>query len=134
MEMRMPRILLVEDEAVMALGVQCELEAAGHEIIWASTWAEASSTLRGAGPGLAALVTDVNLGPGPDGYDVANLAREIRPDIPVVYMTASPAAEFLRRGTPGGRLLAKPFRPPDLVGVVSQMLGQACGQIDRSAA
>jgi FixJ family two-component response regulator len=41
---------------------------------------------------LSAVVTDVRLGTGPSGWDVAHRARELVPTIPVIYMTGDSAS------------------------------------------
>src|SRR6201992_3365871 len=38
---------------------------------------------------LTALLTDIDLGPGPDGADVARYARAFSPALPVVFMSAA---------------------------------------------
>lgn len=58
-----------------------------------------------------ALITDINM-PGPlKGWDVARQARELIPDIPVIYMTADAAHQWSSMGVPNSLLLRKPFAP-----------------------
>jgi DNA-binding NtrC family response regulator len=72
----------------------------------------------------SALVTDVSLRDEMRGWQVATLAREINPALPVVYMTAASAAEWAAHGVPNSILLQKPFAPAQLVTAVSQLLNK----------
>lgn len=69
------------------------------------------------GPGAPdLLVTDVVLGTGMNGIDLADAAREARPGLPVIFMsgyTAVPEAQQRIRET-GAPLLSKPFTTPQL--------------------
>jgi CheY-like chemotaxis protein len=72
-----------------------------------------------------ALVADANLAPGVlTGWDAARRARELHPDIPVVYMTGSEAHEWTSQGVPNSVLVPKPFAPAQIVTAVSQLLNQ----------
>ena len=70
----------------------------------------------------SALVTDVHVTSGTDGWAVARQAREIDPLLAVVYMTGAAADEWASQGVPGSILLQKPFAPAQLVTAVSQLL------------
>jgi DNA-binding response OmpR family regulator len=61
---------------------------------------------------------------GHRGWQLATLAREINPELPVVYMTAASAAEWAAHGVPNSILLQKPFAPAQLVTAVSQLLNK----------
>jgi DNA-binding NtrC family response regulator len=67
----------------------------------------------------AGLVTDVRLGSGPDGWDVARHARHKKPDMPVVYMTGDSAANWAAEGVPKSLLLMKPFAPAQAITAIS---------------
>lgn len=69
-----------------------------------------------------ALVTDINLLGRLDGWEVARRAREINPELPVVYMTGAAANQWASHGVPNSILLNKPFAPAQLVTAVSQLL------------
>ena len=69
------RILIVEDEALIAMVLADSLEDGGHEVVGpAATMAEALALCEAAPPELAVL--DVNLGDGSNGVDVARTLLE----------------------------------------------------------
>jgi DNA-binding response OmpR family regulator len=57
-----------------------------------------------------------------DGWEIAERAREIDPEFPIVYMTGGDADEWASKGVPNSVLLTKPFAPAQLVTAVSQLL------------
>jgi CheY-like chemotaxis protein len=69
-----------------------------------------------------ALVTDINLDGKMDGWEVAQHAREIEPEFPVVYMSGAAAADWTSKGVPNSIMLAKPFAPAQLLTAVSNLL------------
>jgi two-component system, OmpR family, response regulator len=68
------------------------------------------------------LVTDVNLGDGLNGWEVARRIREKEADFPVVYITASSADEWTAHGVPNSVLISKPFAPAQIVTALSNLL------------
>ena len=69
------RILIVEDEALIAMVLADSLEDGGHEVVGpAATMAEALALCEAAPPELAVL--DVNLRDGSNGVDVARALLE----------------------------------------------------------
>ncbi len=69
------RILIVEDEALIAMVLADSLEDGGHVVVGpAATMAEALALCEAAPPELAVL--DVNLGDGSNGVDVARALLE----------------------------------------------------------
>ncbi|MFN3515504.1 MAG: response regulator [Phenylobacterium sp.] len=114
-----PLVLYVEDEpAVLELGVSA-LEEGGFRVASASTGAGAIRQLEAPDAAFAALVTDIDLGDNSSGWDVARRARELFPDLPVVYVSGGSAHEWASRGVPGSVMLTKPFALAQLVVAVS---------------
>jgi len=68
------------------------------------------------------LITDINLPGKLSGWEAAKRARELNPDIPVIYMTGAAADDWASRGVPNSLLLQKPFAPAQIVTAVAQML------------
>jgi len=108
-------ILVVEDEADVRNIVRRQLESLGHTVLVAEAATEALLLLRGpAAPDV--LVTDVVLGKGLDGIELAIAARAARPNLPVVFMsgyTAVTDSQKRIRDT-GAPLLSKPFTTEQL--------------------
>lgn len=100
------RILMVEDEALVRGVVADELRECGHEVIEAADGAEAMAFL--AEQRFDVLFTDIVLPGGTHGWAIAEAARSLDPDMPVVYATGYSGTE--PRTVPGSRLLMKPYR------------------------
>jgi DNA-binding response OmpR family regulator len=73
-------------------------------------------------PPIRAIVTDVDLGTKVSGWDVAHRARELYPNIHIVYMTGGSADDWSANGVPNSILIAKPFAPAQIVTAVSHLL------------
>ncbi len=81
---RRARVLLVEDEPLISDIATDALEEQGFEVTAASNAREALHRLMVGSP-IDILFTDVNLPGGMDGAALARRARELRPDLPVIY-------------------------------------------------
>jgi DNA-binding response OmpR family regulator len=117
--------LLVEDEHLIALALADELAAAGYAVVSVHSGAAALDALREDPTRFRAVITDVRLGEGPDGWTVAHEARELAPSIAVVYMSGDSAAGWAANGVPESVMLAKPFAPAQLVTAVSTLITHA---------
>lgn len=115
-------VLVVEDEFAIAELVRHALQDAGFETIAAADGQQALEALDGGGGGLRALVTDIRLGSPADGWYVATRAREVAPEIAVVYMTGDSGADWSARGVPHSVLVHKPFVPAQIVMAVCGLL------------
>ena len=106
----MSRVLIVEDEAHIAHGLQFNLEAEGHSAQIAPDGETALDLLLGKGENFDAMVLDVML-PGKDGFEVASKLREAKNFIPILMLTARGRPEDVLKGFASGAddYLAKPF-------------------------
>jgi len=121
-------VLVVEDEQLLREMVEPALADAGYSVLLAHNGSEALKYLEereSEEAALRALVTDVQLGPGPSGWEIAKRARELHPEIPVVYVTGAAAAEWPSKGVPNSLIIQKPFAPAQVVTAVSQLLNAA---------
>ena len=82
------RVLVAEDEALIALSLADLLEAEGYEVALAPDGADALDAARRMGYALAVLVTDLNM-PRLGGEDLIRAVRAERPGLPVVVVTGS---------------------------------------------
>jgi PAS domain S-box-containing protein len=102
-------ILVVEDEASVRSTVRRQLETLGHKVLLADAANTAMAILSGPdAPDV--LLTDVVLGSGKNGIDLADAARLSKPGLPVIFMsgfTAVPEAQQ-RINESGAPLLTKP--------------------------
>ena len=80
------RVLFVEDEFLISAWVAQELSEQGFAVRTATNAADALRQL--AASPVDALFTDINLPGEMDGTTLARCARELQPDLPVVYASA----------------------------------------------
>lgn len=110
----MRRIYLVEDDAIVAMGLRDTLEELGYAVCGHAQHAsEALVEIPALLPDL--VLMDVNLGPGLSGIDVAERIAE-QVDVPVVFVTAYSDAELTDRAPRTGSYayIVKPFHPNEL--------------------
>nr|WP_043626511.1 response regulator [Ensifer sp. ZNC0028] len=117
-------LLLVEDESLLLLEFEQALADAGFNIIAAAGGRDALQILNAPPTPIQGLVTDIRLGAPPDGWDLARGAREIDPQIPVVYVSGDSARDWGSKGVPNSIMLEKPFAMAQLVTAISQLLNE----------
>lgn len=112
----MSRVLIVEDEAHIAHGLQFNLEAEGHSAQIAADGETALDLLLQRRETFDAMVLDVML-PGKDGFEVASDLRDAKNFIPILMLTARGRPEDVLKGFASGAddYLAKPFELPILL-------------------
>lgn len=118
----LPPILIVEDEFFIQEMVEHALAEGGFVVECVSSGEKALALLQRDTSKYRALITDINLQGVITGWDVAKSARELIPDIPVVYMTGAAAEQWTSHGVPNSLLLNKPFAAAQVVTAVSQLL------------
>lgn len=118
-------LLLAEDEALIRMEAEEALKAGGYAVIAAASGEKAIELLDLHYKDLSGVITDIQLGAGPNGWDVARHARELRPDLPVVYATGQSAQEWSAHGVPNSVVVHKPFPSAQLVTAISTLLTQA---------
>jgi len=121
-------ILVVEDEALIRSLVQEALEQSGYAVELVSNGADAIARIESETDTIKGLVSDIRLGAGPSGWDVARRARELIHDLPVVYMTGDSAGEWNSLGVPNSVLVVKPFAVDQVVTAVSSLLTDAAAK------
>jgi PAS domain S-box-containing protein len=109
-----PRILVVEDERIVALDLASTLSELGYAIAGMATRGEEAIELAlRLEPHL--ILMDVRLAGAMDGIQAAQTIRQQR-DIPIVYLTAHSDSETLWRAarSAASGYLVKPFKSPEL--------------------
>lgn len=108
------RVLLIEDDESVRSTLSETLDGDGFEVDGLAN-AEDALILLGAGQVPDVLVTDVNLGPGLNGFDLAEIARSRHPGVEVILISGTtpdlPRQAGWRRHE---HFLQKPFAPDDL--------------------
>lgn len=114
-------ILLAEDEFLIATAIQEELEDAGFAVLQVFDGHAAIAALDEE-RAFSAVVTDIRLGSGPDGWEVARHARELTSSMPIVYMSGDKAHEHSVHGVPDSVMLQKPFVTAQLITAIATLM------------
>ncbi|QYE36261.1 MULTISPECIES: response regulator [Sphingosinicellaceae] len=115
-------LLLVDDEILITEMVHDALEDAGFAVISANDGDRAMAVLNDETHAICGIITDINMGDTADGWSVARRARELNPDLPVVYMTGGVAHEWAVHGVPRSILVSKPFATAQIITAIASLL------------
>jgi len=88
-------VMVVEDEDLLRDLIARALEERGFTVHTAATAADAKRVFRGTDPD--ALLVDVNLGAGPNGFDLVDVLLTQAPYLAVVFLTNLPDPRFADR-------------------------------------
>jgi CheY-like chemotaxis protein len=111
-------ILLVEDEATIAMCFEDALQDAGASVFTAATAPEAYRLLEQVRT-FDLLITDLNLGRGGNGFEVARAARQRDRSIAVIYCSGDPQ-DARHALVAHSQFLTKPITLTRLVGAARQ--------------
>ncbi|MGX7952291.1 response regulator [Tsuneonella sp. HG249] len=115
----------MDDEVLIRMTVLEELADAGYSCVEAANGKDGLRMLAERSD-IALLVTDVGLPDGMSGRQLADTARESRPELPILFITgyADQAALAKADGVGGVAVLTKPFRVEELLATVRQLLAE----------
>lgn len=114
-----PTVLVVEDDGLVRLCIT-EALADDHFRVLAAPDAAAARTMLESDV-VDVLLTDIDLGPGPDGLALAQQARIIKPDLAVVYASGGRRDLARDQTVPGAAFLPKPYRHADVVDLLTRL-------------
>lgn len=118
-KVRRPLVLVVDDEPLIRWSLSEGLADAGYTVQQAASGAEARQAVAAAAAAPLVVILDLRL---PDVTDMSLLRhiRTMRPDVPVVMMTAHGSAEDAQQAATLGafRFVAKPFDVSEIVGLI----------------
>ncbi|WP_122224227.1 response regulator [Pseudomonas syringae group genomosp. 3] len=116
-------ILVVDDEPAVRLLIAELLEDLGHVVLQAEKGSDALVILQSKAA-IDLLITDVGLPGGMNGRQVADAARDVRPDLKVLFVTGYAENAVLAHDTlePGMHVLPKPFAIAELISRVTALL------------
>jgi CheY-like chemotaxis protein len=114
------RVLIIEDEPIIALGLESLVVELGHKVIGTTASKDdAVARARAQQPGL--ILADINLGEG--GSGIAAVAEILRSfDIPVIFITAYPERLLTGERPEPTYLITKPFLPETVQATIGQAL------------
>jgi len=117
--MKLPPLLVVDDEKNMRLSLQTVLEGESYEVRLADS-AEAGLKLIQQET-FFMVITDARLG-GMSGYEFLKMVAEKQPDLPVIMITAYATPKLAVQAIKSGAIdyLAKPFEPDELLHAVGR--------------
>lgn len=117
----MKKILLAEDEDMLATIVRDTLEVKGFRVQLARTGNEALSFFQSFQPDL--LVLDVMM-PELNGYEVAEQVRKKNPHVPIIFLTAKTQTVDVLKGFESGAndYVKKPFSLDELIARIQALL------------
>jgi CheY-like chemotaxis protein len=109
------RVLVVDDEPMMTKAVMRMLKPSGHVVTMAGSGEEALQKM--AEQTFDLVVSDMGMGPGMNGWDLADAVKQRFPRVRFLLATGWGAAidpvEARARGVEA--VLAKPYHPVDLL-------------------
>jgi len=123
------KILVVEDEAVLREGLVDLLRAAGHTV---EAVADGESALeRGSDPVVQLVLLDLML-PKLNGTEVCRRLREVRPELPILVLTARGSEDDKVTGLEAGAddYVTKPFGTRELLARVESLGRRARTALD----
>jgi DNA-binding response OmpR family regulator len=126
--MKAPRILVVEDEEALAIGLEDDLKAEGYEVVVAR---DGLSAVRlGTTEPFDVVVLDVML-PGRDGFDVCRDLRRAGKRTPIILLTAKAQESDKVLGLEIGAddYVTKPFSPRELRARVKAAIRRGGGEV-----
>lgn len=122
-------ILVVDDEREIRNLVRILAERAGYRVLEASSADEALSILQERMLEPKLMLTDIVM-PGMNGLALAAQVHHIRPSLPVIFMTGF--ANEYQAELSGSVCLRKPFKAPELLSAIADVIGpphRAAGDI-----
>jgi len=121
MEGKMSKILVVDDESILAMGLEESLTAMGYEVVVASSGDEAIEKARALRPDL--ILMDITMPGKKDGIEAANEIMSEQ-DIPLIFLTAHSDPKLIKRAKwvePVGYIV-KPYKDGELRAAVEVAL------------
>ena len=114
------RVLIIEDEPLIAMDIESLVTEIGHEVVGiARTRTEATAMAAKHTPDI--ILSDIQLADGSSGIDAVNdILKKV--NVPVIFITAYPERLLTGERSEPTFLMTKPFRPEMVKAVMSQAL------------
>lgn len=125
-------VLLVEDEGLIAEIIGEALSEQGYTVHSVSNASDALAHLSNGGK-VDVLFTDINLPGDLDGVDLAEHARGLLPDLPVIYASGRWARLEELRAHPHSTILRKPYSPARACEAVEALVAERSAGADGDA-
>ena len=115
-----PHVLFVEDEVLVSALMSDVLEERGFSVHAVENGDAALEYLQSGAP-VDVLFTDINMPGDIDGAELAKAARDLRPDLPVVYASGRYTERDLSPMVSGSKFLSKPYDPNEACTLLNRL-------------
>lgn len=118
------KILIIDDDDIVAKSCQRILEAEGMEIYVAGAMETGEKILAAeSSEQFDLILTDIKM-PGRDGFDMIHVVKKKHPDVAILMMTGYLTVETVEKGRRLGadNHIAKPFTPEELIKAVMETI------------
>ncbi|HEY0980702.1 MULTISPECIES: response regulator transcription factor [unclassified Schlesneria] len=117
------RILIVEDEEALALGLKFNFEQEGYEVLLAGDGPTALKIFHTAVPPIDLIILDLML-PGMSGYEICSAIRTTNKLVPIIVLSARTLVEDRMHAFDVGtdQYITKPFALPELLNRVKNLM------------
>lgn len=119
------KVLVVEDEPLIRLGLASVIEEAGYDVAEAANASEAIRVLEHDRM-VQLVLTDVDMPGGMDGIRLAHYVRDRWPPVQLIVISGKVGVKPGELPS-GARFVSKPYQEPQLLGLVQAMIGGAGG-------
>jgi two-component system OmpR family response regulator len=117
------RILIVEDETALALGLKFNFEQEGYEVLLADNGPTALNLFQTSNPRVDLIILDLML-PGMSGYEICSAIRATDKLVPIIVLSARTLVEDRMHAFDVGtdQYITKPFALPELLNRIKNLL------------
>jgi DNA-binding response OmpR family regulator len=119
-----PTLLLGEDDPLIRTVLADALDEGGYVLLERDDAADAMTKIDTT-PAIAGIITDIRLGAGPSGWEVARHARSANPHVAIVYMSGDSGVDWTAQGVPNSVMIQKPFANAQVLIAISTLLNAA---------
>jgi CheY-like chemotaxis protein len=117
------KILVVDDDPDVLSVVAETIERFGYSVLQANGGRQAIELLESE-PSVSLMLTDIMM-PGMTGLELADVAKQMKPSLRIIYTSAYISITAQKFGLRHGPFLPKPWRLSDLREKISGLLGRS---------
>jgi len=103
-----PAVLVVEDEIIILVAAADTLRERGYRVLESRTGEQAQDLMRSGEP-IQVMFSDINLGPGIDGFELAKWTRQFYPDVRIILTSGVVRPTRLVADISDAPFLVKPY-------------------------
>jgi FixJ family two-component response regulator len=118
MSKQIPVVAIVDDDPIVLGSLEELLESAGYAV---RSFSSAVLLLASGVAGVDVLVTDIGI-PGIDGFELRDLVKEVRPELPVFLITGRHEIADQERARDISGFFRKPFEGQVLLAAIGEAL------------